>query len=141
VHGAAWYQQTKPKTTKKYYQESRKKMWQMSGLESRGNTLPDITGAEQTYHDAMFPPRMQAGSHQQRPLSPGTALATYFSPRRRKSPVGQLTHDDASSLLFLPHSVQPSQDSHENLFGQRYKTMLASSSHKMPLSPVTALGT
>jgi len=129
MHGATWYQDTKPKSTKEYYNRTQKKL----KLQQLGNTgFAKNMAFEQTYSQAILSPRTQMGFHQQSPLSAVAATATWFKPQAVQSDMNQLTNDDAFSQLFPTPSVPVSQvtyspkKNHDDFFDQQYKDMFAS---------------
>jgi hypothetical protein len=121
MYGASWYQETKPKTTKDYYQKSQGKLWQESGFATGNAALPDVPVMPQSYRDSIFPEGFEAGSHQLTTISPIPSLQMHTSPK----PTQTLAGDDMFSLLFGNPSVEPVQTSNDDFFGKKYENMFA----------------
>ena len=132
MHGAAWYQDTKPKNSNDYYKASQKKLKLNSQLEFGNTDFSQRVVLDQTYSQAIFSPRTQAGSHQLRPSSPVAVAATWFSPPPQQDAMQNLTNDDAFSQLFPTISVPVTQVTtspkkyDDDFFGKQYKDMFAS---------------
>ena len=109
MHGALWYENTRPKSTKDYYKDTQKKL--KLGVQPQIRNTKSVS--KKTYSEAITYPA--------RPLSPVPAAAMWFSPPRQQNDMDQLTNDDAFSQLFAPVSFisttpKKSDDAFSQLF-------------------------
>jgi len=105
MHGALWYENTRPKSTKDYYKDTQKKL--KLGVQPQIRNTKSVS--KKTYSEAITYPA--------RPLSPVPAAAMWFSPPRQQNDMDQLTNDDAFSQLFAPSTTpKKSDDAFSQLF-------------------------
>jgi len=109
MYGADWYELTKPKNAYDYFKQN---------LAKHKTSVQLLTYSEET----------EAGSNEQRPLTPIPDVATWCSPPSAQNNMQQLTDDNFFSQLFPTNPILSS----------RVPTSHASSGLFKPQSPVRA---
>ena len=128
MHGAEWYEDTKPKNIGSYYKPTQEK----SSVDVPFHPGTNSYGQSITHREGEFSARTEAGSNRKRPSSPVHAVATWLSPIADQNEMEQITDDDVFSQLFattpvaLPRVETPNKKVNDEFFGERYKDILAS---------------
>ena len=113
MHGAEWYEQTKPKNAFDYFKQK---------LAKQKTSVQLLTYSEET----------EAGSNEQRPLTPIPDVATWCSPPTAQNNMQQLTDDNFFSQLFptnpIPSPIVPTSTKKvdDQFISEKYKDMFAS---------------
>jgi len=113
MHGAEWYEQTKPKNAFDYFKQK---------LAKQKTSVQLLTYSEET----------EAGSNEQRPLTPIPDVATWCSTPTAQNNMQQLTDDNFFSQLFptnpIPSPIVPTSTKKvdDQFISEKYKDMFAS---------------